>query len=667
MPLTRNIFISYAHKDKTLFEEVRKHLDCLEYMSGKFWTDQEILGGQEWNKEIEAAIDDAHLAILLLSPEFIVSDYIRTREMSMFMDRARAGKLIVYPVLLETCAWNVIPVIEERQVRPRGDTEPVPLATLHEEDKKKTLIKLAEEISRLLKMRCPPDSERSIQLLKNTLLADLEQGNQTPQLIVAQVADQTGTKGDALFDVIRFMVEYQLLCSERPTSLMDMWGDRTEVRKQLPKGSPREQSIQADPRFFFLTLDREPLWKAYFKSLADPNVGGLSAENSASQSSILIRNGFLAPQFLISGLMSRFDEDWRPVLRAYTRGISNRGESAGAFEGFQSSSWICWLLWGPSIPICTCDQWLGVTAYQYGFGDENNSLPLVELNRPNRLIPLADAAIAEGRNAVRVELTGRFRWGPGFLHGPVVPAEVEDDDDPAYQSSPEAPVPTGHECAGAQTTLHDQDRLVLELSGRIEAHEEKKLYYSAYLWAMFLVAVQGDAAGAGPTLLRGASYPPWPKNLPQRAKVRDQHLWEHLVPVFVHANIADPAAYPWFRLDLVDKSLATLQRIWNSRFDLFSPEDVAKGITFHLVCSSDYTGCGCSVRHPSATTLEGLLAARLDGLQERKLASAIHIPASAEERPWGLAGYFSSCHMPEMVQDYFTYIRNLMENPRPKG
>ena len=130
----------------------------------------------------------------------------------------------------------------------------------------------------------------------------------------------------------------------------------------------------------------------------------------------------------------------------------------------------------------------------------------------------------------------------------------------------------------------------------------------------------------------------------------------YLLPVFVHANVADPAALRFQRRILVDNAVALLRQVWARRAECFDEDDLGRGIRFHLVCSSDYSGCGCTVRYPSQEPLAELLRQRLAAEAETDFAAAVVVPDAAAERPWGLARYFSSCHLPALVDDYFEYI-----------
>lgn len=676
MSATTKIFVSYSHshKDEELFGELRDFLDTLKHLGGQLWVDvDEIQGGDKWNDEIEKGLAAADLAILVLSTGFLQSDFIRLHELPRLKARSDKEGIILYPVLLRTCPWEMVKTIERRQVRPKGLTA---LENMSPADRKQALTAIVLEIANLLESLIPPDAPRSIRLLSSTLLSGLEPGakDEAAKQIICQVANETRRTGDALFDAIRFAVEYQLLFAEDPTSVAELLPTDAAFKRELASrvDVDRSSPIPVDPRFFFRTLDREDRWKAYFRALREPDIGGKAEAGVGSICRITVEHGYLAPQFLVAGLMSRFDEDWKPVIEGYTMGIGKRKILEGRFESLQLSQWICWLVWGPSIPLCTCDQWHDVSAYQYGFGDENNSIPVVDVSGEDRMAPIAARLAPENRQAIWTELTGVLRWGPWFLRDrPKEAVHDDDDDDPGRRRRP---APKGdlaaagrHEAAEAQASLraggeHEERRhggLIFALQGVAKTHEQQKLYYSAYLWLMFLVAVKGGDPAEGPGLLRGKTYPPLPQNARERDKLRDSRLWENLLPVFVHANIADPAAFKYHKLDLVEKSLSSLRQVWDSRGEMFEPADVEKGIQFHLVCGSDFTGCGCNVKFPAADPLVALLRDRLKAHAHEDFARAVVLPEpddASAARPSALARYFSACHLPEMIQDYYTYI-----------
>jgi hypothetical protein len=105
-----HIFLSYAHADEDLKKELDKHLMPLK-RSGKIeiWNDRELIAGQEWDEEIMAELNKADIILLLISIDFIASQYIWDKELSAAMQRHDEGKAQVVPVILKNCLWKDMP------------------------------------------------------------------------------------------------------------------------------------------------------------------------------------------------------------------------------------------------------------------------------------------------------------------------------------------------------------------------------------------------------------------------------------------------------------------------------------------------------------------------------------------------------------------------------
>ena len=75
------IFVSYSRKDKKWLERLQVHLKPLESDGVvDLWDDTEIKAGADWEAEIERALVEAKAAILLISADFLASDFIRKRD-----------------------------------------------------------------------------------------------------------------------------------------------------------------------------------------------------------------------------------------------------------------------------------------------------------------------------------------------------------------------------------------------------------------------------------------------------------------------------------------------------------------------------------------------------------------------------------------------------------
>ena len=105
------VFYSYAHEDEPLLGELLKHLDILKRLGViRGWHDRKITAGSEWRGEIDWHLDAAGVILLLVSPDFIASDYCYDREMKRALKRHDRGEARVIPVLLRSVAdWQDAP------------------------------------------------------------------------------------------------------------------------------------------------------------------------------------------------------------------------------------------------------------------------------------------------------------------------------------------------------------------------------------------------------------------------------------------------------------------------------------------------------------------------------------------------------------------------------
>lgn len=115
-----SVFISYSHKDKKLRDRLLTHLAPLERQGLiKNVGDEVIYPGQEWASEINRALETARIILLLVSPDYLSSDYIFDKEMKLSMDRHASGQARVIPIILRPCDWESAP-FSKLQALPDG-------------------------------------------------------------------------------------------------------------------------------------------------------------------------------------------------------------------------------------------------------------------------------------------------------------------------------------------------------------------------------------------------------------------------------------------------------------------------------------------------------------------------------------------------------------------
>jgi tetratricopeptide (TPR) repeat protein len=107
---TVKLFFCYAREDRALRDELEQHLSLLKRQKHiTTWYDREITPGTEWKQEIDTHLDSSHIILLLVSRDFLASDYCYGIEMKRAMERHEAGTARVIPIILRPVHWEGAP------------------------------------------------------------------------------------------------------------------------------------------------------------------------------------------------------------------------------------------------------------------------------------------------------------------------------------------------------------------------------------------------------------------------------------------------------------------------------------------------------------------------------------------------------------------------------
>lgn len=110
-PQTVKIFCSYAHKDEPLREALDRHFALLRRQGvATFWSDKEIYAGSDWASQIDHNLRTANIILLLLSANFIASNYCFEIELKEAAERHLRREAVVIPVVLQPCKWDRVRV-----------------------------------------------------------------------------------------------------------------------------------------------------------------------------------------------------------------------------------------------------------------------------------------------------------------------------------------------------------------------------------------------------------------------------------------------------------------------------------------------------------------------------------------------------------------------------
>jgi len=109
----RRVFISYAHRDNEGTDPQQRWLDrLLEHLAPfvhqrdlALWSDHDIGVGDAWHEQIQHSLRHASAAVLMVSPAYLASEYIRNNELPVLLKNASSDGLRILPVILRPCAF----------------------------------------------------------------------------------------------------------------------------------------------------------------------------------------------------------------------------------------------------------------------------------------------------------------------------------------------------------------------------------------------------------------------------------------------------------------------------------------------------------------------------------------------------------------------------------
>ncbi len=145
----KTVFISYSHVDLEYLNRLKIHLRPFEKKGViDFWEDTKIKAGEKWKEKIEWALEKAAIAILLVSADFLASDFIIDNELPPLLKAAEEKGKIILPVILRPCRFTK--EVHLSQFQSINDPKK-PISKLDDNGKEEVYVEIANYIDDFVK------------------------------------------------------------------------------------------------------------------------------------------------------------------------------------------------------------------------------------------------------------------------------------------------------------------------------------------------------------------------------------------------------------------------------------------------------------------------------------------------------------------------------------
>lgn len=144
--IRNQVFVSYSHLDKEALHDVKRHFKPF-LNQINFWDDTKILPGQNWREEIRRAINETKVAILLVSTDFLGSDFISSDELPPLLKAAEEDGAAILTVILKPCLFEEFPKLNQYQAMNPPNR---PVSRMTEDEKEELFVNLVRQAKRVL-------------------------------------------------------------------------------------------------------------------------------------------------------------------------------------------------------------------------------------------------------------------------------------------------------------------------------------------------------------------------------------------------------------------------------------------------------------------------------------------------------------------------------------
>lgn len=148
-PIAKSIFVSYSHIDLEYLERLKIHLKPFEKKGQiDLWADTKIKAGDKWKEKINSALEKSVIAILIISADFLASDFIVDNELPPLLKAAEEKGKVILPLIAKPCRFTS----DEHLSKFQAINDPkIPLSKLTENDREEIYVKVADLIDNIVK------------------------------------------------------------------------------------------------------------------------------------------------------------------------------------------------------------------------------------------------------------------------------------------------------------------------------------------------------------------------------------------------------------------------------------------------------------------------------------------------------------------------------------
>jgi len=222
------IFVSYSHEDKRLFVEFKKMLaPAIRRGVVHIWDDTMIAPGAKWKQAIEKALEEARIAVLLVSANFLASDFIANHELPPLLKAAEDHGLTIYWIYLSHCLYEQTEIANYQAAHDVSK----PLASLKKAEREKILSETCHELIELAKKPSGATSRRAPRTRRKA--KPLESSESPQRLTPRSKSTRPGRPGKSVVDAVDLYRQAIRFISDK------QYDDALSALDQAIEGNPR--------------------------------------------------------------------------------------------------------------------------------------------------------------------------------------------------------------------------------------------------------------------------------------------------------------------------------------------------------------------------------------------------------------------------------------------